>query len=102
MSWDKLVERQHAVDQEHFVVADRERARHEPAQLRRHGRLDLEPDDRAAAAALERGLEQAHQILGLFLDLDLGIADDAEGALPFHRIARKQPADEQAGRLLDA
>ena len=45
---------------------------------------------RAAPAALERGLEQAHQVLGLFLDLDLGVADDAEGALPLHRVARKQ------------
>jgi hypothetical protein len=30
--------------------------------------LDLEPDHDAAAAALERGLEQPHQIFGLFLD----------------------------------
>ncbi len=69
------------------------RALHEAAQLRRHRRLELEPDDRAAPAALEHRLELAHQILGLFLDLDLGVADDAEGALPLHRVTR-----ETAGR----
>ena len=40
----QLVERQHAVDQKHLVVGDRERALHEAPQLRRHRRLDLEPD----------------------------------------------------------
>ncbi len=85
----QLVERQHAVDQEHLVVGDRERALHEAAQLRRHRRFDLEPDHRAAAAALERGLEQPHQVFGLFLDLDVGVADDAERALPLHRVARE-------------
>ena len=70
-----------------------ERALHEAPQLRRHRRFDLEPDHRAAPAPLEHGLELAHQILGLFLDLDFGIADDAERALPLDRIAR-----ETAGR----
>ena len=96
----QLVERQHAVDQEHLVVRDAERALHEGAQLRRHRGIDLEPDHRAAAAALQRGLEQPHQILGLFLDFDVGVADDAEAALPLHGVAGEQPADEQAGRLL--
>ena len=96
----QFVERQHAVDQEDFVVADRQRPLHEAAQLRRHGGVDLEPDHRAAAAPLERGLEQAHQVFGLFLDFDFGVADDAEGALPLDGIAGKQAADEQRGRLL--
>ncbi len=97
----QLVERQHAVDQEGVLVADRERAAHEAAQLRRHRRLDLEPDHRAAAAALEHGLELAHQIFGFFLDFDFAVADDAEGALPFDGVARKQPRDEQADGLLE-
>ena len=101
MSWDELVERQHAVDQEDLVVGARERPLHEPTQLHRHRRLELEPDDRAAPAALEHGLELAHQIFRLFLDLDLGVADDAEGALPLDRIAGKQPGDEQADHLLE-
>ena len=97
----QLVERQHAVDEENLVVAARQRALHETAQLRRHRRFELETDDRSAPAALEHRLELAHQVLGLFLDLDLGVADDAEGALPLDRIAGKQPADEQTRHLLE-
>ena len=96
-----LAERQHAVDLEHCVVGGVERALHEALQGRRHQRFDIEPDHQAAAAALERGLEQPHQILGLFEDFQFGIADDAERADALHRIARKQLADEQAGRALD-
>ena len=73
--------------------ATRERALHEAAQLGRHRRFHFEPDHRAAAAALERGLEQPHQIFGLFLDLDFGVADDAERALPLDGVAREQPAE---------
>ena len=88
----QLVERQHAVDQEHLVVAAGERALHEAPQLRRHRGFDLEPDHRAAPAPLEHGLELAHQVFGLFLDFDFAVADDAEGALPFDRVAGKQRA----------
>ena len=97
----ELAQRQHAVDQEHLVVGDRERALHGLAQLDRHGGLDLEADDRAAAAPLEHALELADQVLGLFLDFDLGVADDPEGALPFDRVAGKEARNEQAGRLLE-
>ena len=97
----QLVERQHAVDQEDLVVAASKRALHEAPQLSGHRRFHLEADHRAAPAALEHRLELANQILGLFLDFDFGVADDAEGALPFERITRKQLADEQSGELLD-
>ena len=70
------------------------------AQLLRHLGFDLEPDHRSAAAALQRGLEQADQIFGLFLDFEFGVADDAERALALDRIAGEQPADEQPGGLL--
>ncbi len=96
----QFVERQHAVDQEDFVVAI-ERALHEAPQLGRHGGFHLETDHRSAPAPLEHGLELAHQIFGLFLDFDFGIADDAERALPLERVAREQLADEQSGELLD-
>src|SRR5262249_59902667 len=78
----ELVEGEHAIDQEDLVVADRERARHEATQLGGHRRPDLEPDHRAAAAPLEHGLELTHEILGPFLDLDLALADHAQGPLP--------------------
>ena len=97
----KLVERQNAVDQKYLVVGAGERALNEAPQLHRHRRLDFETDHRSAPAALEHGLELAHQVFRLFLDLDLGIADHPEGALPFDRIAREQASDEQAGRLLE-
>ena len=41
---------------------------------------------------LSARLEQPHQILGLFLDFDVGVADDAERALPLHRVAGEQLA----------
>ena len=88
----QLVQRQHALDQEHLVVGDRERALHEAAQLGRHRRFHFEPDHRAAAAALERAFEQPHQVFGLFLDFEVGVADDAERALPLDRVAGKQLA----------
>ncbi len=96
----ELVERQHAVDQEDLVVAHAELAGDEVAQLLRHGGVDLETDDLAEAPALQRGLELAHQVLGLFLDFEVAVADDAETALPLHLVAREQPADEQADHLL--
>ena len=51
-----------------------------------HLRLELEPDDPAAAAALDRGAEIADQILGFFLDLDVAVADDPERAAAQHVI----------------
>ena len=96
-----FVERQHAVDLEHAFVGRAERALHESLQFRRHQRFDVEPDDDAAAAALECGFEQPHQIFGFFEDFHFQVADDAEGAHPFDRIAGKQLADEQAGGALD-
>ncbi len=87
--------------QKDLVVGDAKRALHEAAQFLRHRLLDFEPDHRAAAAALEHGLEQAHEIFGLFLDFDFGIADDAECALPLDDVAGEQLPDEQAGRLFE-
>ena len=97
----QIVEREHAVDQEQFIVRAAQRALHEALELRGRRSLDLEPDHRAAAAALEHGFERADQVFGLFLDLDFGIADHPEGALPLDRVAREQAADEQRGGLLE-
>ena len=96
----QFVHRQHAVDQQHLVVGGGQRALHEGAQLFRHRGFDLEPDHRPAPPPLQRGLEQPHQIFGLFLDFQFGVADDAERALALDDVAGEQPADEQAGGLL--
>ena len=57
-------------------------------------RLDLQPDDRAAPAPLQRAFEEPHQILGLLLDFDVAVADDAEAALPDDLEAGKQQRAE--------
>ena len=69
------------------------------AQLLGHVGFDLEPDHRAAPPALQRGLEHAHEVFGLFLDFHFGVADDPERALALDGVAGEQPADEQAGCL---
>ena len=56
----------------------------EAAQLLGHEAVDFEPDDRAAAAPLQRGLEQQHEIFGLFLDLEIAVANDPEEARAAH------------------
>ena len=96
-----LVQRQNAVDLEHAAIGGAERALHEVLQLGRHVGLDVEPDHQSAAAALERRLEQPHQVFGFFEDFQFGVADDAERAHPLHRIAGKQLADEKTGRAFD-
>src|SRR3546814_20490961 len=49
-------------------------------ELARHVGREFEPDDAAAAAAAERGAEQAHTTLGFFLDLDVAVANATEAA----------------------
>src|SRR5215217_2815143 len=78
----QLVQGQHAVDDEDVLGRDLEFLSDEMADVLGHPGLDLEADHGAAAALLERSLVEAHEILGLFLDLDVRIADDSEAALP--------------------
>ena len=47
-------------------------------------------------------LVEAHEILGLFLDLDVAVADDAEGAVADQVIAREQLAEERADGVFEA
>jgi len=91
----QLVHRQHAVDQQNLVVVGGKRALYEGAQFFRHLGFDFEPDHRSPPPPLQRGFKQPHQIFRLFLDFELGIPDDAEGALAFDGIAGEQPPDEQ-------
>ena len=79
----QVVERQKAVDEKHVFLGDAGLAAHLVAQILRHRGVDLQPDDRSAPAALQRGFEQANEIFRLFFDLDVGVADDAEGAAAF-------------------
>ena len=69
-------------------------SRHEVAQLGRHADVDREPDHGAAPAALERALESADQVFGLFLDLDVAVAAGPENALAGQLEAREQAVEE--------
>src|ERR1044071_7089691 len=57
----QLVEGQHAVDHENFVVGDRERLLHETLQLRGSLRVDLQADHRPPAATLQSRLQKTNQ-----------------------------------------
>ena len=46
-------------------------------------------------------LEQAHQILGLLLHLDVGVTDHPEGALPLDLVAWEQAARVEHDHLLE-
>src|SRR3546814_1561959 len=70
-------------------------------ELARHVGREFEQDDAAAAAAADRGAEQAHQILGFFLDLDVAVANDAEDAARADREARKERSEEQTSEIFD-
>ncbi len=97
----QIVEAEHALDDEQLVAGDFELLRHELAQVLGHGGLDFEPDDAAAPALLQRRLEQPHEILGLFLDFEVAVADDAETALPLHVVAGEEPAGVEHDHLLE-
>ena len=93
---------------------ERQRARHDGRARLRHAQLldhelaqgvgkigvELDAHHRAAAAALERGLEEAEQVLGLLLQLDVRIAHDAERARPRQIVAGKQAVHEGAAQIL--
>ena len=74
-----FVEAEHALDPEDRILRNVELLGDELANAVRHTGIDLEPDHHAAPPLLERRLEQAHEVLGLFLDLEVAVADEAEG-----------------------
>ena len=83
----QFVQTEHAVDQhdagrEHVDVAG-----DELAQALGHAGFDLQADDRTAPAQLQRALIEANEVLGLFLDFDVAVANDPETALPDDLIA---------------
>ena len=83
------------------IVADLQLLGDEFAQRRRTGGVDLHADHHAAPPPLQRGLEQPDQVLGLFLDLDIAVANDAEQPLAKQLVTREQPRDEQGQKLLE-
>ena len=57
--------------------------------------VDLEADDAAAAALFQQDLEFADKVFGLFLDLDVAVADDAQHAAALRDAVREQRIEEE-------
>ena len=83
-----------ALQLDDIAGVDRKGAAHHLRQVGRRALLDHHADHLAAAAALDRRLVEAHQVLGFLLDLDVAVADDAEGALPQQVVARKEQREK--------
>ena len=91
----KLVEAQQPLDPNNIVAAGVQVGADEVLEVTGHVGLDLHPDHRAQPALLETLLELADEILGLLLDLDVGIADQPEDAPGLDPRAGKQPVHEE-------
>ena len=63
--------------------------------------VELEHDHPPAPAPLDRGAEEADEVLGLFLDLDVAVAQHAEHAVAVDAEAGEQQPGEAADELLD-
>ena len=73
----------------------------ETTQIGRHRGIDREMDHMTTPASFERRFVEADQILGLFLDFDLAVAQHTKDALRHHREPRKQVVEKQRDHLLD-
>ena len=91
----QFVQPEHAVDQHHVLRLGVQAADDEAAQLLRHVAFQLDPDHRAHPPLLQPDLELANQVLGLFLDFQLAVADQAEYAAGVDQVAGKQVIQEQ-------
>ena len=86
---------QQALFDEDRLLADLEFLDDRTSQALGHAGVQLEPDHVAAAAAFQRGLERAHQVLGFFLHLDVTVAQHAESALALDVASGEQLRNEE-------
>ncbi len=96
----RIRKRQEPVLDEDGVLADLQLLDHEALQAIGHRGVELEADHVAAAAALQRAFERAHQILGFLLHLDIAVAQDAERTLALYLEAGEQLVEEQSDHRL--
>src|SRR5262249_7190402 len=80
---------------------DLELVEQEVAQVGRHGGVDRDRDQIAAAPAPESALVQQHEILGLLVDLDVAVADQAEEAALGDLVTGEQPRQKDVDQLLE-
>src|SRR5690606_23176544 len=95
-----LAERQRTLDDADAVACNPKLSRHEFTQAFRHAAVEFDADDRTAPTALQRGLKQTHQIFGFFLDLDVAVADDLEGARTLDLVTGEQTSDIETDHIL--
>ena len=88
-------------DLDHLVVADPERLHDRAPQVGRRVGGHRQLDHLAAPPPLQRRLELAHQVLGLLLDLEVAVAQHPEGAVPEHRVAGEELAEEHLEQRLE-
>src|SRR5579885_3503776 len=100
MSW-RVSASQEALQRKHVVGRGVELLAEEAQQVARHRFIDAQPDHVAAPAPLQRRLVEPHQVLGLLLDLDLAIAQDAEHAAPGEREAGEEMVEIEPDQLLE-
>ena len=91
---------QQALDLDHLVGADLQLLHDQAAQAVGGAGGDLQTDDAAATAPLQRGLELADQVLGLLLDLQIAVAQHAEAAMARIAIAGKQAGQMHQQQIL--
>ena len=96
ISCDGVGQPQHALPDEHALVAEIEFLHHEALQAGGHLTVDLEPDDIAAPPALQSRLILRDEIFGFLLDLDVAVAQHAKRTLAAGKKARKQTGHEHA------
>ena len=91
----------HALDVDDLVTRDMQLFDDLGLEVLRRARADLKAHDLAPAAPLERRLELAHEVLGLFLKFEVTVAQKPERAGPGQLIAREKRADIQQQKLFE-
>ena len=89
----KVVQRQHPFDREALVRGGVEFVRDEQTQRFGHPRIDLQPDDGPSPASLQGAFEEENEVLRLFFDLEIAVANDPEQPLAHDLITREQQSD---------
>ncbi len=74
---------------------------HQGTQLLRHLGVHAEMDRDAASPALQCRLIRADKVFRFFLELHVGVADQAERALAGDAEAREQPIEEQPDQIVE-